>query len=467
MNLKKSLAADLRRCASRAQMVKRKLIFIPPDQKVNAFSRSVAVCAFKSAKIRVDLRPAGVFRVHPNRFTQLVAAGLFLLFLAAGQGCSLLFVAKGNTSITSVKSEKAPDASSLAKEMDRADVIHYKVQPGDSLDFLASVYYGDPAAGKKLAKENRLKASSSLKPGRELRIVNPVYFPSPDQIQKKREQWAGRPAAGKAGMEASPTPVSAGSGAAVDAKNITRLPRAKVNKAFAPGEKLTFEIRALSIVAGYADLEVGSFTTVAGRPCYPLIARARAAFPFNTFYPVKDLQTSYFDSVDFITWKFQNDIHEGSYLSQNLEIYDQLKHKVVRKHNKEQAIERDVAPFTQDLISCFYYFRLLPVEEGKTYSVPTQSGGKNYQLVVRAVGREKVKVPAGTFDCLRMKPLIQEETIFHNKGDIDIWVTADQRHIPVLIRSAIVIGNIEATLLNASLPKVPGDGTQWTSRLSR
>ncbi len=51
----------------------------------------------------------------------------------------------------------------------------------------------------------------------------------------------------------------------------------------------------------------------------------------------------------------------------------------------------DIQPFTQDIISCFYYFRLLPLEVGKKYLIPTSSGGKNYKLIVKVLGREKIK----------------------------------------------------------------------------
>jgi hypothetical protein len=35
-------------------------------------------------------------------------------------------------------------------------------------------------------------------------------------------------------------------------------------------------------------------------------------------------------------------------------------------------------------------------------------------------------------------------------------VTADSRHVPVLIKSAIVIGSIEISLLQATLPEIKG-----------
>lgn len=402
-----------------------------------------------------------------NGFAVPALAALFpaLLFLPA---CDLLFVAKGRTDITAAPAIKAPKASSQAREIGR-DVLEYEVQAGDSLGFLSWMYYGDKSGVKKLARANRLRPASKLKPGKILRIVGPLYFPDPDELKKKRGQWTAR-----ATRTAIPSRTPAADASlpfsepdtAADEKDVAMVPRPKVNLAFGPGEKLTYQVKALSLVAGFATLEVGDYVMVGKRPCTPLIARARAAFPFNNIYPVNDLQTSYFDSVDFLTWKFENNVHEGGYKARNLETYDQIRHTLVRRHNDEDPLAMNVAPFTQDIISCFYYFRLLPIKEGLKFAIPTSSGGKNYKLIIRVLGKERITVPAGTFECYRIKPFVKHDTVFRNKEDIDLWVTADQRHIPILIKSGIVIGSIEVTLLNASVPQVPGEGDKFTSRLS-
>jgi hypothetical protein len=73
-------------------------------------------------------------------------------------------------------------------------------------------------------------------------------------------------------------------------------------------------------------------------------------------------------------------------------------------------------------------------------------------LIVQVLKRETITVPAGTFDCFRVKPIVKEDTIFRNSEDIDLWVSADARHFPVKIRSGIVIGNIDVDLVDASFP---------------
>ncbi len=379
---------------------------------------------------------------------------LFPIFLLTASlalsGCSLLFVAKGKTGTTAVKATEVPKGRSLSKKMTK-DVMHHKVEAGETLAFLGQVYYNDPKKGAvKIARANRLRITSALKVGRTLGIVAPVNFPNAQEVRDQLKDWiasqGGAPGPEKEIFRKVDD----------DTRDVTRVDRPKVNKAFAAGEKLVYEVKALSVVAGTASLEVDDPVTVADRPCYPLTARAKAAFPFSTIYPVHDVQTSYFDAIDFLSWRFQNDVSEGNYQAKNVENYDQVKHEVWRQHNQETPETVDVPPYVQDIISCFYYFRLLPMEVGKKYAVPTCSSGKNYNLVIDVMKREKITIPMGTYDCYLVKPYVKHNTVFRNEEDINLWITTDPRHVPVLIKSGIVIGSIEVTLMQATLPQIAG-----------
>jgi hypothetical protein len=385
--------------------------------------------------------------------TQLLTA--LCLSVVILQGCSLLFVAKGKTGFVAVKSQEAPKAKSLTKQMDRAYVIHHKVEEGETLAFLGKAFFGSEKKGAaKIAQVNYLRVHSKLKPGKILKIISPDNFPTASELRDRLKKLTQvTPVAQKKNGETDGPVFSTLDESQV---KIEKIERPKINKAFAPGEKLVYEVRALSLIAGEATLEVDSPVMVEKRPCYPLVAKAKAAFPFSTIYPVKDVQTSYFDAVDFLTWKFENNVSEGNYKAQNAEKYDQVKHTLWRQHNHEDPEVVDIPPFAQDLISCFYYFRLLPLEVGKKYSIPTTSTGKNYNLVIAVVRQEKKTVSMGTFDCYLIKPYVKHDTVFRNSEDIDMWVTTDPRHVPIFIKSGIVIGSIEISLLQATLPEIKG-----------
>jgi hypothetical protein len=42
---------------------------------------------------------------------------------------------------------------------------------------------------------------------------------------------------------------------------------------------------------------------------------------------------------------------------------------------------------------------------------------------VRVIGRERITVPAGTFDTIVLQPMIRTKGIFSEKGEARIWLT--------------------------------------------
>ena len=66
--------------------------------------------------------------------------------------------------------------------------------------------------------------------------------------------------------------------------------------------------------------------------------------------------------------------------------------------------------------------------------------------IVKVLGRETVKLKSGTFDCFKVQPILLGEGLFKAKGEVIIWLSADERRIPVKMKSKIFIGAISATM---------------------
>jgi cellobiose-specific phosphotransferase system component IIB len=240
----------------------------------------------------------------------------------------------------------------------------------------------------------------------------------------------------------------------MEVSDARRAERPRVNRAFAAGEHLKYAVRYFSVLGGYATLAVEALEDHQGRPCYRLAAEAHSAFPFSNFYTVDDRLVSWFDAVDFFSWHFEKRVREGGYREVFAVDYRQREHRAIRMKDGELPKTSAVPPFVQDLISTFYYFRLLDFQVGDRLSVPTQAGEKNYELVVEILGRETVRVEAGKFDCFLLKPHVKYDNVFQNKGDILMWVTADSRRIPIKIQSKILIGSVNLELIQADLPRL-------------
>jgi len=69
-----------------------------------------------------------------------------------------------------------------------------------------------------------------------------------------------------------------------------------------------------------------------------------------------------------------------------------------------------------------------------------------YSLAVKFLGRQRISVDAGTFDCIIIEPLMKEGGVFKSEGRVVIWLTDDERRIPVKVSTKVVVGSIDAEL---------------------
>lgn len=101
-----------------------------------------------------------------------------------------------------------------------------------------------------------------------------------------------------------------------------------------------------------------------------------------------------------------------------------------------------------DMLSVFYYLRMINYSEldaGRPFKATVFSGSKAETLTVRSLGKEKIK--------LRDK---SEREAYHiqftftsggkkkSSDDIDAWISADSRHIPLYLVGKLPVGQVRA-----------------------
>jgi len=221
--------------------------------------------------------------------------------------------------------------------------------------------------------------------------------------------------------------------------------RTEENKTFSRNEKLKFSVNWKFINVGSAKMEVRGVDEVEGRKAYHIYTEANTAPFFDTFFKVRDTNESWIDIQSLCTLKFASHISEGNYKKNETIIYDQpnKKFSCIEEPNKAG----DIPLWVQDVLSALYYLRTKELEVGKSYSIDAHTGNSAWPLTVEVVKKEKVKVTAGEFECFVVIPAVREDAgIFQAKGKLWVWLTADTRKIPVLLRSKIAIGSIDAIL---------------------
>jgi len=176
-----------------------------------------------------------------------------------------------------------------------------------------------------------------------------------------------------------------------------------------------------------------------------VIATAVSAGVVNALYRVNDYMEAFFDARDFCSQKVVKHIEEGSRSRDSVLRFDYSRGKSVLdekdlKSGEPRHLENDIPGCVTDVASGFYYLASLPLQTGNTYTF-TLSDGKTNEITARVEGREQVKVPAGTFQTVRLRAAAISGTL-KEKGTVWAWFTDDANHIPVQMRSKLGWGTL-------------------------
>ena len=68
-------------------------------------------------------------------------------------------------------------------------------------------------------------------------------------------------------------------------------------------------------------------------------------------------------------------------------------------------------------------------------------------MVLRVLRKETVTVPAGTFNTIVVRPIIQTKGLFSQGGEAEVYFSDDARRILVMVRSKVpVVGSLSLHL---------------------
>lgn len=216
------------------------------------------------------------------------------------------------------------------------------------------------------------------------------------------------------------------------------------NKAFKEGEKLTFDVKYGFVTAGVAVMQIPKIKRISGRNAYHVTFEVNSVPSFDWIFKVRDRYETYLDTEGLFPWRFEQHIREGNYSRDFSAFFDQRKGKA-----KTTEGEYDIPKYVNDIVSAFYLARTFDYSKmkvGEKIKLYNFYKDKVYDLDVKYLGKERIKVAAGTFDCIMVEPLVQEGGLFKSEGNIIIWLTNDDLKVPVKVKTKVVIGSIDAEL---------------------
>ena len=213
------------------------------------------------------------------------------------------------------------------------------------------------------------------------------------------------------------------------------------NFSFPQKQTLTYSVDWRVFPAGTAVLH---FETQENR--IRITANADTIGAINLLFHVSDHFQSTFDRQKGCTEEFDKQTVEGRrQVNSTLRIdYGQNKAILDEKNQvtgQTKHVETPVPGCVTDLLTGMFYAASQQLTPGRSFVMPVVDAQKTVPVTMRVESREEIKTSLGTFKTIRVQPTA-DAGVVKNRGNIWIWYTDDERHLPVQMRARLFWGTI-------------------------
>jgi hypothetical protein len=250
--------------------------------------------------------------------------------------------------------------------------------------------------------------------------------------------FSGAPSGGQAAPRQGPQKSSEATISSAPAAQIFPSP---ATYQFPIGETYVFAVEWHLFNAGTATVRMDP---VNGQ--HRVTAIAESAGVVNTLYKVHDHFEAMSDPHTFCSLAINKHTEEGPHKRDTMVKFDYTQKKAVLseknlKTGEQKQEQTDIPGCVTDVITGFYYLASLPLQPGNHTVFPINGGGKTTIAEAKVESRERIKVPAGTFQTVR----VHIEAVsgpLQGKGSVLVWYSDDANHTAVQMRSKLGWGTL-------------------------
>lgn len=216
---------------------------------------------------------------------------------------------------------------------------------------------------------------------------------------------------------------------------------AAMDHPFGVGEKLIFDVRFGPLKVGTSTMEVREISHIRGRAAYKTYFSVQGG---TFFYKVNDVMQSWIDTETLSSLRFTQDLEEGSrHRERHFEIYPD---RAVYVEASKSPQEHPSVSHPLDDASFLYFIRTIPLEVGRTYEFNRYFRPDRNPVKVRVLRRERIVVPAGTFNAIVVRPTIKTKGIFAENGEAELWLSDDERRMVLQLKTKVAFGSLNLFL---------------------
>jgi len=217
------------------------------------------------------------------------------------------------------------------------------------------------------------------------------------------------------------------------------------------GELLHYDIKWSGMSAGEATMKVSTegrnlrFTTT-----------AKTGSKVSWLYPLDIRYESVINGKNFSAISYLKKGKEGyGDPHERLVLFDH--DEGVTRYIKDGKLRKtiEVSSFAYDPISVIYAIRVMEIPEvGGVIPIEVSDGKKMASGTVTVAGRERIKVPAGEFDAVRVTPRMDGvKGLFGDGSSMSVWLAEDDDRRILKIETSVAVGSFVAVLAKVIDPE--------------
>ncbi len=214
---------------------------------------------------------------------------------------------------------------------------------------------------------------------------------------------------------------------------------------FAVGEELVYDAKASKIISGIPIAEL-KFVLQKAPDSENFLIKTEAASRGTLLkifrYSFLQQYESIIDPANFSIIKTTKHDVQKERVRDSVAEFDYPQKSVVftetnpkEPNRAPRRIASDLPGPVYDIVSGIYSLRLRTFSVGKSFDMALSDSGLVFEIPIRVAAREQIKTPIGKLWCYRLEPAVfGPDRFIEQKGSLTIWVTDDDRRLPVRAR---------------------------------
>lgn len=176
---------------------------------------------------------------------------------------------------------------------------------------------------------------------------------------------------------------------------------------------------------------------------------------WDKFFRIRDIYESYVNPITLQPSLYKRSIDEGGYTKKEKYTFKGTTVKsTTKKRNRQETVKKiTIGPSTQDVVSLLYKVRAMDftkLKTGDTKSFTIVFDEKQIPVTLKLLGTEKISAGnLGSKNCYKLSIGAKTDALKGKDKNL-IWLTADSKKVPALMKFSIPVGSGQLSLTTAT-----------------